>query len=658
MANDVIGRDEPFGAPSLAGVTEAVERAAQALMRLQRDDGHWCFELEADATIPSEYVLLTHFLGEEPRPALEAKIAAYLRRIQGRDGGWPLFHDGRLDVSASVKAYFALKMIGDPLDAPHMIRAREAILAVGGAARSNVFTRFLLALYGEVPWRSVPEMPVEIVLLPRSSPFHLSKISYWARTVLVPMLVLQALKPRARNRRGLSIRELFPVPPEQVTSWPRGEHRHGSWAVFFDAVDKVLRVLQPAFPAGSRRAAIARAVEFVDERLNGLCGLGAIFPAMVNASMMYDALAVPHTDTRYRVARESIERLLVERADEAYCQPCLSPVWDTALTCHALLETGSREARQRTLEGLEWLRRRQVLDFAGDWSVQRPAVKAGGWAFQYANPHYPDLDDTAVIAMAMHRWDATSGQAAQFSEPVQRACEWIIGLQSKGGGWAAFDADNTHTHLNYIPFADHGALLDPPTADVTARCISLLGQLEGGPGGSRALNDGLTWLLAEQEKNGSWFGRWGVNFIYGTWSALCALKAAGVSLSAPEVVRAVNWLASVQNADGGWGEGGESYRLDYAGHEPAPSTASQTAWALLGLMAAGTAGHPVVAKGIGYLLRTQAENGLWSEQRFTGTGFPRVFYLRYDGYGKYFPLLALARYRNLMDGGGRVQFGM
>ena len=648
MDSRAISRGDVSGPPLLVDVSAAVEKAVQALIELQQADGHWCFELEADATIPSEYVLLTHYLGEEPKPGLEGKIASYLRRIQESHGGWPLFHGGKLDVSASVKAYFALKMIGDPPDAPHMVRAREAILAAGGAARSNVFTRFLLALYGEAPWSSVPEMPVEIMLLPRSFPFHLSKISYWARTVLVPMLVLQALRPRARNRRGVGVRELFCVPPEEVTSWPKGEHRHGGWAVFFDAVDKVLRTLRPAFPARSRQVAIAKAVEFVDERLNGLSGLGAIFPAMANAAMMYDALGMPHTDSRYRLARESIDRLLVERADEAYCQPCLSPVWDTALSCHALLEVGSREARQQALRGLEWLRSRQVLDFAGDWAVQRPSVKPGGWAFQYANPHYPDLDDSAVIAMALHRWDRTSGEPARFAESVGRAREWIEGMQSRNGGWAAFDADNTYFYLNYIPFADHGALLDPPTADVSARCICLLGQLGDRPHDSPALKAGLAWLRSQQEKNGSWFGRWGVNYIYGTWSALDGLAATGATRETPEVARAVGWLLSIQNEDGGWGEGCESYRLDYAGHEPAPSTASQTAWALLGLMAAGASDEPAVAKGVGYLLRTQGEDGLWPEQRFTGTGFPRVFYLRYHGYGKYFPLLSLARYLNLI----------
>ncbi|HYI88696.1 MAG TPA: squalene--hopene cyclase [Beijerinckiaceae bacterium] len=647
--------------PGFPELDARIETATDALLALARDDGHWCFELEADATIPAEYVLLTHFRGETPDLALEAKIAAYLRRIQGGHGGWPLFHDGAFDMSASVKAYFALKMIGEPVDAPHMRRAREAILSGGGAARSNVFTRFLLALYGEMPWRGVPVMPVEIMLLPRWFPFHLAKVSYWARTVLVPLLVLQALKPRPKNPRGVGIAELFAEPPDRVRAWPRGPHQRWPWAQVFGAIDAVLQRAEPLFPSGSRRRAIAAAAAFVDERLNGRDGLGAIFPAMANAVLMYDALGYPRDHPNLVAARQSLDGLLVVREDEAYCQPCLSPVWDTALACHALLEAGGEAAERQARRGLDWLALRQVLDIRGDWAVQRPSVRPGGWAFQYANPHYPDLDDTAVVVMAMNRAQGRlpPADAAAFAEPIARGREWITGLQSRDGGFAAFDADNTAEYLNHIPFADHGALLDPPTADVTARCMSMLAQLGETPGTSPALARATQNLLDSQEADGSWFGRWGLNYIYGTWSALCALNAAGIDRHAPTMRRAVGWLLAIQNADGGWGEGGESYRLGYAGYEPAPSTASQTAWALLGLMAAGEVDHAAVARGIAYLSRTQGADGVWPEERFTATGFPRVFYLRYHGYPKFFPLWALARYRNLTRSNSRaVPFGM
>jgi squalene-hopene/tetraprenyl-beta-curcumene cyclase len=645
----------------LDDVERRIGTATKALLGLQRDDGHWCFELEADATIPAEYILLRHFRGEPADAELERKIAVYLRRIQGEHGGWPLFHAGAFDMSASVKAYFALKMIGEDPGAPHMCRARDAILERGGAAKSNVFTRALLALYGEVPWRAVPTMPVEIMLLPRWFPFHLSKISYWARTVLVPLLVLMALKPQAANPRRIGIRELFAVSPEEVRHWPKGPHQKAPWAQIFGGIDVVLKRTERFFPLGSRKRAIERAVAFVDERLNGRDGLGAIYPAMANTVLMYDAIGVAPDDPRLVTARAALDDLLVIGEEEAYCQPCLSPVWDTALAAHALLEVGSPEAERRAVDALDWLKPRQVLDVKGDWAVQKPDVRPGGWAFQYNNAHYPDLDDTAVVVMAMDRAQAklSPAAAAEYDMPIARGAEWVTGLQSNNGGWGAFDADNTYGYLNHIPFADHGALLDPPTADLTARCVSMLAQLGETPETSKELARGVEHLIADQEEDGSWFGRWGMNYIYGTWSALCALNAAGVDPKSDTMRKAVDWLLRIQNPDGGWGEAGDSYKLDYAGYEPSPSTASQTAWALLGLMAAGETDNPAVARGISYLARTQGPDGLWPEEYFTATGFPRVFYLRYHGYPKFFPLWALARYRNLKQGNSRqVAFGM
>jgi squalene-hopene/tetraprenyl-beta-curcumene cyclase len=634
---------------------DAAGLAARALLGCRQDDGHWVFELEADATIPAEYVLLRHYRGEPVDETLERKIAVYLRRIQGAHGGWPLYHDGAFDMSASVKAYFALKMTGDDPGAPHMRRAREAILARGGAVNVNVFTRLLLALYGILGWRSVPEMPVEIVLLPRWFPFHLSKVSYWARTVLVPLLVLQALRPRAQNPRGVTIDELFVEPPETIGPAAKAAHQRRSWFVLFRGIDAVLRPAVRVMPKRLRRRAIGRAVEFVTERLNGEDGLGAIFPAMANSVMMFDVLGDP---AKAAIARGSVEKLLVVGEHEAYCQPCVSPVWDTALACHALLEAGGGAAQAGACRGLDWLLPRQVLDIPGDWAVKRANAPPGGWAFQYANPHYPDLDDTAVVVMAMDR-ARRAGAGPRYDEAIARGAQWVKDLQSSNGGWAAFDVDNIHDYLNNIPFADHGALIDPPTDDVTARCVSMLAQLGETPDGSEALARGLDYLRARQLPDGSWYGRWGLNYIYGTWSVLCALNACGLDHNAGEMRKAADWLLSIQNADGGWGEGGESYRLDYRGHQPAASTASQTAWALLGLMAAGEAEHPAAARGIGYLVRTQQPHGFWDEERFTATGFPRVFYLRYHGYRKFFPLWALARYRNLKAGAGsRIPFGM
>jgi squalene-hopene/tetraprenyl-beta-curcumene cyclase len=638
---------ETSGVDELEG---AIGAATAALLRAQRPDGHWVFELEADATIPSEYVLFVHYLGERANLELERKIGVYLRRIRGAHGGWPLFHDGPFDLSATVKAYFALKMIGDSPDAPHMREAREAILKHGGAQKANVFTRFLLAMFGELPWRATPSIPVELVFLPRWFPIHLSKMSYWARTVVVPLLVLAALRPRARNLRNVRITELFT--DAAATAPGRAPHQNRAWATFFGALDKTLKLVEPLWPKRSRKRAIDRCVSFVSERLNGEDGLGAIFPAMANSVMMYDALGYPEAHPERAIARKSVDNLLIIKDGEAYCQPCVSPIWDTVLASHALIEAGGPAVDSSILRAMDWMTPRQVLDVKGDWIVSRPHVRPGGWAFQYNNAHYPDLDDTAAVVLALDRTRKTSDVRFEFDEAIERGQEWIVGLQSKNGGWGAFDADNSYDYLNNIPFADHGALLDPPTADVSGRCLGALAQLGASPDEPH-MKAAIAYLRRVQEKDGSWFGRWGVNYIYGTWSALAGLNAAGLRPDDPTMRRAAEWLIAIQNDDGGWGEDCLSYRLDYKGYEPAPSTASQTAWALLGLMAAGETSHSAVARGIRYLQNTQESDGLWPQDHYTGGGFPRVFYLRYHGYPKYFPLWALARYRNLVKANSR-----
>jgi len=632
---------------------EAVARAAEALAKAQRPDGHWVFELEADATIPAEYILLRHYLGEVVDADVETRIGRYLRRLQGAHHGWSLFHGGAFDVSASVKAYYALKLIGDKPHALHMARAREAILAAGGASAVNVFTRIQLALFGAGPWNHVPEMPPELILAPRWFAVTLWKMSYWARTVLVPLLVLMALRPRAKNPRGILVDELFAPGPRRR---PRARG-HVALRATFGALDAVLRTGRKLWPGYLRRRALAACEAFVVERLNGEDGLGAIYPAMANSVMMFDALGYPPEHPHRATARASLERLIIRRDDgEIYCQPCVSPVWDTALAAQAMLEAGGPAAECAAIRSLDWLVPRQELEVRGDWAERRPNVRPGGWAFQYMNAHYPDTDDTAAVVVAMDRARGLVGH--RYDPAIGRAREWIDGLQSKGGGWGAFDADNHHAYLNHIPFADHGALLDPPTVDVTARCVGMLAQL-GERANSPKMSEALGYLIAEQEADGSWFGRWGVNYIYGTWSALCALNAAGCEPSHPAVARAAAWLKRIQNADGGWGEDCDSYKLAYTGYEPAPSTASQTAWALIGLMAAGEVDHPAVARGVDWLLQRQQADGLWGQEHYTGGGFPRVFYLRYHGYPAYFPLWAVARYRNLSRGNGtRTPWGM
>ncbi|HZV10990.1 MAG TPA: squalene--hopene cyclase, partial [Novosphingobium sp.] len=599
-----------------------IARASGALLREQQGDGHWVYELEADCTIPSEYILLRHYLAEPDDLELEANIGRYLRRIQSSThDGWALYHDGGFDISATVKAYFALKMIGDDVDAPHMARARAAIHKAGGAEAANVFTRIQLALYGAGPWDVVPSIPPELILAPRWFPVHLLKMSYWARTVVVPLLVLCALKPVARNPRGVKVDELYTGIARKLTS--QAAHVNPLIKAGFEVLDWGLKRFERHWPKTMRQRAINQCKDWVTERLNGVDGLGAIYPAMANSVMMYDVLGYAPDHPHRAIARESVERLLVIKDEEAYCQPCVSPVWDTALAAHAMLEAGSAEAVEAAHRALDWLKPHQILDTVGDWAEQRADVRPGGWAFQYGNDHYPDLDDTAVVVMAMDRAKDRRGDAD--AEAIARGAEWTLGLQSHDGGFAAFDADNDKFYLNNLPFADHGALLDPPTADVSARVVSMLAQM-GEPLDSPRMKAALSWLEKEQEAEGSWFGRWGVNYIYGTWSVLCALGRAGLASDHPMVARAVEWLKRVQNADGGWGESCDSYTLERQGHEAFRSTASQTAWALLGLMAVGEAQSPEVARGIAWLMANQDGDGLWGQEVYTGGGFPRVFY--------------------------------
>ncbi len=644
---EIIGQAPELAGPGPDAVDTAIARAREAVLDDQSPDGHWVYELEADCTIPAEYVLMMHFL-DEVDAALQARLARYLRRRQTEEGGWPLYHGGSVDVSCSVKAYYALKLAGDDPEAPHMQAARRAILNRGGAARANVFTRIVLYQFGQVPWRAVPMVPVEIMLAPRWFPINIDKIAYWSRTVLVPLTVLLSLRVRARNPRGIGVRELFTTPPELE---PRYFRVHSPRQRLYLALERGLRPLEAMLPRRWRQPAVRRAQSWVVERLNGEEGLGAIFPAMVNAYEMLAALGYPADHPHRRRAGRALRKLVVEHQDEAYCQPCVSPVWDTALTAHALLETRrDRAAGQAVDRALQWLAERQVTA-PGDYVASRPGVPGGGWAFQYRNPHYPDLDDTAVVSWAMLRRDPHG-----YRDAVDRASRWLTAMQSKNGGFAAFDADNTHFHLNDIPFADHGALLDPPSEDVSARVATLLGALAaaGGDPDPRVVERVRDYLFATQTPEGCWWGRWGTNYIYGTWSALVALEALGVPRDHPRIRRAVGWLESVQRPDGGWGEDNDSYEErapDGAAHclgDNHPSTSFQTAWAVLGLLAAGERDSPAVQRGVEHLVTMQTRDGRWRDAAFTAPGFPRVFYLKYHGYSQYFPLWALARYRNAL----------
>jgi squalene-hopene/tetraprenyl-beta-curcumene cyclase len=639
-------RLESHAPHALGGVDDATLEAAiaaarDALIAAQSAQGYWLFELEADCTIPAEYILMMHFL-DEIDASLERKLAVYLRSRQAAHDGWPLYHDGDFNLSCSVKAYYALKLAGDDPNAPHMQRARKAILKHGGAARANVFTRIALALFGQIPWRGVPYIPVEIMLLPRWFPFHIDKVSYWSRAVMVPLFILCTRKPVAKNPRGLQIRELFVTAPEAERHYFRGSLERGGWLPrAFLLLDRLGRLIDPLIPSRLRKRAMRHAEAWMLDRLNGEDGLGAIFPAIVNALEAMTILGYPTDDPRRATAKLALEKLLVVDGASAYCQPCVSPIWDTGLAALAMHETACAASRKSAVQALDWLQTRQLLDEPGDWRVNRPHLPGGGWAFQFSNSYYPDLDDTAVVAWAMHEAD----DAARYGESIRRALDWLVGMQSSNGGFAAFDVDNTKFYLNKIPFADHGALLDPPTSDVTARVVTALARIAR-PQDRVSLHRAIAYLRRQQEADGSWFGRWGTNYIYGTWSALTALAKAGVAASDPDVRRAVGWLQSRQNEDGGWGESNESYLRATPAAAAMASTAYQTAWALLALIAVGEAASDAVRRGVLYLLREQQPHGLWSDPSFTAPGFPRVFYLRYHGYSAYFPQWALAAYRS------------
>ena len=628
-------------------INKAISRAQDKLLSLQNKDGFWVFELEADCTIPSEYILMMHYLGEIDIP-LQTKIANYLRSRQSEDGSYPLFTGGPGDISCSVKVYYALKLSGDSPDEAHMVRLRTFILSKGGAAKANVFTRIALATFEQLPWRGVPYIPVEIMLFPSWFPFHLDKVSYWSRTVMVPLFILCTLKATAKNPDNISILELFVTHPDKERHY--FPERTLLNKVFL-GLDFLGRTTRPLISKKLHNVALEKAKDWIIERLNGEDGLGGICPAMIGAYEALLLLGIPKDDDIIITARKAIDKLLVINEHDAYCQPCLSPVWDTALAALALQEADKGLDPVNNVSGpfltraYDWLKSKQLLDEPGDWRTSKPDLAGGGWAFQFENPYYPDVDDTAVVAFAM-----ADSNLPELDESIHRATRWVVGMQSENGGYGAFDVDNTYYYLDEIPFADHGALLDPPTSDVSARCAMLMARVaQNHAEYLPALKRTIEYLRYEQELDGSWFGRWGTNYIYGTWSVLLGLEQTNLPKNDPMYTKAVAWLKSVQREDGGWGEDNYSYHDKSFSGSYRFSTAFQTAWAVLGLMAAGEAHSPEVKAGIDFILRNQQADGVWNDKCFTAPGFPKVFYLKYHGYDKFFPLWALARYRNELN---------
>ena len=633
----------------VTALDSAISRAQDYLLGAQEADGHWVGELEANTTITSEYLLLCHLI-DRVNTERERRAIRYFRRRQRTDGGFTLFEGGPTNLSATIKAYFAMKMAGVPGDDEAMVRARERIREMGGPVKADVFTKIQLALFGEYDWNGVPAMPVEIMLSPPWFVFSLSEVSYWSRTVIVPLLVVMDRKPVKWLPSHLSLDELWPVSREKASlRFPRVPDpftwRSLFWKNFFIAVDDGLKIWERFSPRPLHKRAVEAARLWLEERLALPGGLGGIYPAMANSILAMRLLGYPDDHPLVLGQLKEIEALAVEDSEEMHYQPCPSPVWDTSLTVNALVESGLSPGHPALHRAAEWLVERQIL-VTGDWQVKRPFLQPGGWAFQYHNDIYPDLDDTAMVLMAFEKVVGPDPDRLRFAK--QRGLGWFLGMQGEDGGWASFDADNNRLYLNNIPFADHGALLDPSTEDLTGRGIELLGTL----GYSRDFapaRRALHFLRHTQRHDGPWFGRWGVNYIYGTWSVMRGLRAIGEDMGQDYVQRAVRWLEQRQNEDGGWGETCESYdNPELAG--VGESIASQTAWALLALLAAGGARSVAVERGVAYLLKTQQADGAWEDALWNATGFPRVFMLKYHLYAKYFPLWALGVYRRAVHG--------
>ena len=595
-------------------------------------EGCYVYELEADTTIPSEYILLMHFLGEI-NIKLQRKIVTYILNKQNKYGGWPLFFDGESDLSASVKAYYALKLAGVSEKTKCMIKAKECILKLGGIEKLNVFTRISLALFNQISWESIPFMPIEIMKFPNWFPFNIYKISYWSRTVLIPLLVIMNKRPIASNPNKISIKELFSDAKNSSKKIDMISQKN-KLSKFFIYIDKFARKIFPFFTKKYKTNCEKQAIKWIVKRINGEDGLGGIFPAMVNSLI---ALIISDKKRYFKeieLAMKAINKLIVEKKEYAYCQPCFSPVWDSGWMGILKIENEIFDDKL-----VNWLLKKEIK-IKGDWSHNKNNAEAGGWAFQFNNDFYPDVDDTALVGMFLDRYNRKKKKIL-VRNALERTRRWIITMQSDNGGWGAFDINNNHYLLNSIPFADHGALLDPPTADVTARCLSFLKQLDD-PENKASIKRATNFLISEQEDDGSWYGRWGTNYIYGTWSVLSALNLVEFKGKNKVFQKAVNYLNRMQRKDGGWGEDGKSYYKNFESYSK-ESTPSQTSWALMGLLAASRINTPQVLKGVKFL--TSPKNK-FVESHFTAVGFPRVFYLKYHGYAEYFPLLAISKIKS------------
>lgn len=629
-------------AEQLATPALALDRACAHLLVLQHQDGWWKGELETNICMDAEDLLLREFLNIRTR-AVTHKVAEWIRSRQRPDGSWGVYFGGPADLSTTVEGYTALRLAGDPADARHMQLARDCILDLGGLERSRVFTRIWLALFGLWAWRDLPVLPPELIFLPPWFPLNIYDFACWARQTIVPLTIVTALRPV--RRLPFDLHELQTNGGRPVAS----RKQPSAIAVGFQLLDKLLRGYERRPVAWLRRLALRSAAEWIIRRQEADGGWGGIQPPWVYSLIALHLLGYPLDHPVMQRGIEGLDGFVIDDAHGRRLEACQSPVWDTALAVLALGDAGFPLDHPALRRAVDWLLR-QEIKVSGDWRVRRPDLAPGGWAFEFENDNYPDLDDTAVVVSALRAGQASC--AEEREEAISRAVRWVLGMQSRSGGFAAFDADNTSRLCAALPFCDFGEVTDPPSADVTAHVLEMLAN--EGLAESRAAIRAREWLLHEQEQDGSWFGRWGVNYIYGTGAAVPALVRCGVSATAEPVRRAVRWLEERQNQDGGWGEDPRSYE-DPSWRACGPSTPSQTAWALLALLAAGERSE-VVERGIAWLVHTQRADGSWDEPQFTGTGFPRDFYINYHLYRLVFPIMALGRYlRRLVPAGtGRM----
>ena len=641
-------------------VSEGIRKSTDWLLSLQHSDGYWCGELEADSMLESDYIFMHTLLGTGDAGKMERAVNEILRHQNG-DGGWSLYPGGPSNVSYGVKCYLALKLMGYKADDPVMVKARECVLRLGGVTECNTFTKIYLCALGQYEYDAVPAIPPEIVLFPNWFYFNIYEISSWSRGILVPLSIIYAKKPFKKIPPEMGIDELFVGGRKNADLRLRWDRKHPvSWKNFFLAMDRITHWFERIHIRPLRHIALKKAEKWMLERFEKSDGLGAIYPAMLNAIVALACLGYTQDDPQFIRAMDEFEKLGIDcpEGEPDYptptfrMQPCMSPVWDTAQAVYALGEAGVPKDDPRLLKAADWMLSKEVRH-KGAWSVKVKGVEPGGWYFEFNNEFYPDVDDSAQVLLALNHVD--NPRERYQHEVSRRALDWIFAMQCKNGGWAAFDRDNTKMIFQYIPFADHNAMLDPPTVDITGRILEMLANY-GYTRRDKCVERAIQFVLAEQESDGSWFGRWGVNYLYGTFLVLRGLEAMGVWSHEPAIQQAAEWIRMVQNADGGWGETCGSYD-DPTTRGIGPSTPSQTAWAVLGLLAAGDTRSDSVAKGIRWLVTNQTPEGTWTElaagrngeSYYTGTGFPRVFYLAYHLYRDYFPLLALTTYKRMME---------